>query len=128
MEKQLSGAKSDQLLSHMVKVKGIDVLAQEVEVADVKSLRQLLDQLREQAKNRVIVLARVADNQVNVIAGVSDDLTDHIKASELIKHLAPLIGGKGGGKAHIAQAGGQGAHDIGQVMASVASWVEHNEA
>lgn len=87
-------------------VKGVKVLAREVENLDANAVRQLSDNLLNKIKSGVVVIGRKADDKVSLIVRVSDDLTEKIKAGNVIKEIAPIIGGRGGGKADMAEGGG----------------------
>jgi alanyl-tRNA synthetase len=87
-------------------VKGVKVLAQQVENLDSNAVRQLSDNLLNKIKSGVVVIGRKADDKVSLIVRVSDDLTDKIRAGNVIKEIAPIIGGRGGGKADMAEGGG----------------------
>src|SRR4030095_9300345 len=89
-----------------VDVKGAKVLAVALDGADVKALRETMDKLKDKLKSAAIVLASVTDGKVTLIAGVTNDLTGKVKAGELVNHVAQQVGGKGGGRPDMAQAGG----------------------
>ena len=93
-------------------VKGVKVLAQEVENLDSNAVRQLSDNLLNKIKSGVVVIGRKADGKVSLIVRVSDDLTEKIKAGNIIKEIAPIIGGRGGGKADMAEGGGTDASKL----------------
>ena len=92
--------------------------------ADGKGLRESLDKLKDKLKSAAIVLAAVEGNKVTLIAGVTADLTSKLKAGELVNHVAQQVGGKGGGRADMAQAGGTDATKLPEALASVRAWVE----
>jgi alanyl-tRNA synthetase len=129
-EKELAQAKSKlaanagaELASKAVDVNGVRVLSAMLEGADSKALRDTVSQLRGSLGSAVIVLASVVDGKVQVAAGVSDALTARFKAGELVNFVAQQVGGKGGGKADTAMAGGTDAGALPAALASVASWV-----
>jgi alanyl-tRNA synthetase len=93
-------------------VKGVKVLAQEVENLDSNAVRQLSDNLLNKIKSGVVIIGRRADDKVSLIVRVSDDLTEKIKAGYIIKEIAPIIGGRGGGKADMAEGGGTDASKL----------------
>jgi alanyl-tRNA synthetase len=131
LEKELSRLKSkvaasqgDELVSQAVEVKGVKVLAATLEGADVATLREAMDKLKDKLKSAVIVLAAVADGKVALIAGVTADLTGKLKAGELVNAVALQVGGKGGGRADMAQAGGTEPSSLPLALASVKAWVE----
>ncbi|MEW5791942.1 MAG: alanine--tRNA ligase [Pseudomonadota bacterium] len=105
-------------------VKGIKVLAARLEGADAKTLRSTLDQLKDKLGSAAIVLAAVEGEKVSLVAGVSKDLTDRIKAGELVNVVAAPLGGKGGGRADMAQAGGSHPDKLPEALAQVPGWVE----
>ncbi|WP_211218750.1 alanine--tRNA ligase [Thermithiobacillus tepidarius DSM 3134] len=105
-------------------VKGIKVLAARLEGADAKTLRSTLDQLKDKLGSAAIVLAAVEGEKVSLVAGVSKDLTDRIKAGELVNVVAAPLGGKGGGRPDMAQAGGSHPDKLPDALAQVPGWVE----
>ena len=107
-----------------VDVKGVKVLAAMLEGADAKALRETLDKLKDKLKSAAIVLGSVADGKVTLIAGVTSDLTGKVKAGELVNHVAQQVGGKGGGRPDMAQAGGTDPAGLPDALRSVAGWVE----
>jgi len=121
---KLASAQGDDLLAQVVDIKGIKVLATTLEGADVPALRETMDKLKDKLKSAVIVLASVADGKVSLIAGVTSDLTGKLKAGELVNQVAQQIGGKGGGRADMAQAGGTQPDHLPRALASVPGWVE----
>jgi len=114
----------DDLASGAVDVKGAKVLAVAMDGADVKALRETLDKLKDKLKSAAIVLGSVANGKVTLIAGVTGDLTARVKAGELVNHVAQQVGGKGGGRPDMAQAGGTDAAALPAALASVRGWVE----
>jgi len=87
-------------------INGVKVLAQEVENLDANAVRQLSDNLLNRIKSGVVIIGRKDEAKVSLIVRVSDDLTDRIRAGNVIKEIAPVIGGRGGGKADMAEGGG----------------------
>jgi alanyl-tRNA synthetase len=114
----------DDLVSGAVDVKGIKVLAAKLEGADAKALRETLDKLKDKLKSAAIVLGSAADGKVTLIAGVTSDLTARVKAGELVNSVAQQVGGKGGGRPDMAQAGGTQPEHLDAALASVRDWVE----
>jgi alanyl-tRNA synthetase len=104
-------------------IKGLKVLAARLEGADAKTLRETLDKLKDKLKTAVIVLATVEGDKVQIAAGVTADSTAKVKAGELVNFVASQVGGKGGGKADMAMAGGTDAAALPQALASVQAWV-----
>ena len=120
---KLASAQGDELLSGAVDIKGVKVLAARLEVADAKSLRDTMDKLKSKLKTAVIVLAAVQGDKVQIAAGVSADTTTRVKAGDLVNHVASQVGGKGGGKADMAMAGGTEPAKLGAALESVRGWV-----
>ena len=107
-------------------VKGVKVLARRLEGVAGKELRGMLDQLKNKLGSGIVVLG-VADaeaGKVSLIAGVTSDLTGRVKAGDLVNHVASQVGGKGGGRPDMAQAGGNDAAALPGALASVPAWVE----
>jgi len=121
---KLASGQGVDLASQAVTVKGAKVLATTVEGADAKTLRETLDQLKDRLKSAVIVLGAVNDGKVSLITGVTNDLIAKVKAGELVNFVAQQVGGKGGGRPDMAQAGGTDAAALPGALQSVKSWVE----
>ena len=120
---KLASSQGDDLLASAVDVKGIKVLAAVLEGADAKALRDTMDKLKDKLKTAVIVLATVEGDKVQLAAGVTADRTATLKAGELVNFVAQQVGGKGGGKADMAMAGGTEPAKLGAALASVRGWV-----
>ncbi|KQU73819.1 MULTISPECIES: alanine--tRNA ligase [unclassified Rhizobacter] len=120
---RLASSQGDELVGQAIDVKGLKVLAARLEGADAKTLRETLDKLKDKLKTAVIVLAAVDGDKVQLAAGVTADSTGKVKAGELVNFVAQQVGGKGGGKADIAMAGGTDASQLPQALASVQGWV-----
>ncbi len=120
---KLASSQGDELLQQAVDVKGIKVLAATLEGADVATLRNTMDKLKDKLKTAAIVLAAVNDGKVSLIAGVTADSTAKVKAGELVNFVAQQIGGKGGGRADMAQAGGTNPAALPQALEGVTSWI-----
>jgi alanyl-tRNA synthetase len=120
---RLASAQGDELLAQAVDVKGVKVLAANLQGADAKALRETMDKLKDKLKHAVIVLAAVDGGKVQLAAGVTAELTGKVKAGELVNAVAQQVGGKGGGKPDMAMAGGTDASALPQALASVAAWV-----
>jgi alanyl-tRNA synthetase len=120
---KLASAQGDELLSKAVDVKGLKVLAARLDGADAKTLRETMDKLKGKLKSAAIVLAAVDGGKVQLAAGVTHDSTAKLKAGELVNYVAQQVGGKGGGKADLAMAGGTDASKLGAALASVEQWV-----
>jgi alanyl-tRNA synthetase len=120
---KLASAQGDELLAQAVDVKGLKVLAATLEGADAKTLRDTMDKLKDKLKTAAIVLAAVDGAKVQLAAGVTNDALARVKAGELVNFVAQQVGGKGGGKADLAMAGGTDAAKLPQALASVRGWV-----
>ncbi|MBS1190123.1 MAG: alanyl-tRNA synthetase [Rhodocyclaceae bacterium] len=124
LKSKLASSQGDDLVSQAVEVKGAKVLAATLEGADVPALRETMDKLKDKLKSAAIVLAAVSDGKVSLIAGVTADLTGKVKAGELVNMVAQQVGGKGGGRPDMAQAGGTDATALPAALAAVKGWVE----
>lgn len=120
---KLASSQGDELVEQAVDVKGIKVLAAVLEGADVATLRNTMDKLKDKLKTAAIVLAAVNDGKVSLIAGVTADSIGKVKAGELVNFVAQQVGGKGGGKPDMAQAGGTDASGLPNALQGVAAWV-----
>ena len=120
---KLASSQGDELLSQAVEVNGIKVLAAKLEGADAKTLRDTMDKLKDKLKTAAIVLAAVDGSKVQLAAGVTSDSVGKIKAGELVNFVASQVGGKGGGKADMAMAGGTDASGLAKALQSVQAWV-----
>jgi alanyl-tRNA synthetase len=121
---KLASTQGDDLVVQAVDVKGVKVLAATLAGADINALRETIDKLKDKLKSAVVVLASVVEGKVTLIAGVTPDLTTKVKAGELVNAVAQQVGGKGGGRADMAQAGGTQPENLGKALASVQAWVE----
>ncbi|BAL23361.1 alanine--tRNA ligase [Azoarcus sp. KH32C] len=124
MKSKLAASQGDDLVAQAVDIKGCKVLAATLEGADAATLRETLDKLKDKLKSAAIVLATVADGRVSLVAGVTPDLTAQLKAGELVNMVAQQVGGKGGGRPDMAQAGGTQPENLAQALAAVPAWVE----
>jgi alanyl-tRNA synthetase len=120
---RLASSQGDELLAAAVEVNGVQVLAARLDGADAKGLRETLDKLKDKLKTAAIVLASVDAGKVQLAAGVSAGHTDRLKAGELVNFVARQVGGKGGGKADMAMAGGTDPAGLDAALASVRGWV-----
>ena len=120
---KLASSQGDDLMGQAVDVKGVKVLAATLEGADAKTLRDTMDKLKDKLKTAAIVLAAVDGNKVQIAAGVTADTVGKVKAGELVNFVAQQVGGKGGGKADMAMAGGTDASGLPKALASVQAWV-----
>ncbi|MEO1750541.1 alanine--tRNA ligase [Thiofaba sp. EF100] len=123
LKSKLAASQGDELVNQAVDVHGAKVLAATLEGADVAALRETMDKLKDKLKSAAIVLAAVQDGKVSLIAGVTQDLTSKLKAGELVNFVAQQVGGKGGGRPDMAQAGGTQPEALPQALAGVAEWV-----
>ena len=121
---KLASAQGDDMVSQALDIKGAKVLAAKLDGADINTLRETMDKLKDKLKTAAIVLASVADGKVTLIAGVTADLTGKVKAGELVNMVAQQVGGKGGGRPDMAQAGGTQPENLAAALASVPGWVE----
>ncbi|MBV8046855.1 MAG: alanine--tRNA ligase, partial [Paludibacterium sp.] len=123
LKQKLAANAGEALIDQAHDVKGVKVLAAELPGADSNALRETLDKLKDKLKTAAIVLASVQDGKVSLVAGVTADLTGRIKAGELVNSVANQVGGKGGGRPDMAQAGGTDPAPLPQALAGVADWV-----
>jgi alanyl-tRNA synthetase len=123
LKAKMASGQGDELLAQAVEIAGLQVLAVTLDGADVATLRAVMDKMKDKLKTAAIVLAAVDGDKVSLIAGVTADSTSKIKAGELVNHVALQIGGKGGGRADMAQAGGTDPAALPAALASVADWV-----
>ncbi len=120
---KLASSQGDELMLQAIDIKGLKVLSARLEGADAKTLRETMDKLKDKLKTAVIVLAAVEGDKVQIAAGVTADSTGKVKAGELVNFVAQQVGGKGGGKADMAMAGGTEPAKIDAALASVQAWV-----
>ncbi|WP_394807541.1 alanine--tRNA ligase [Nitrosomonas sp.] len=123
LKTKMASTQGTDLAAQAKEINSINVLASNLDNADAKTLRETLDQLKVKLKTCAIVLSTVSDGKVTLIAGVSADLTDKIKAGELVNFVAQQVGGKGGGRADMAQAGGTQPDQLPAALESVMNWV-----
>lgn len=123
LKEQAAAQESANLSSKAEEVNGIKLLVSELTGVEPKMLRTMVDDLKNQLGSTIVVLATVADGKVSLIAGVSKDVTDRVKAGELVGMVAQQVGGKGGGRPDMAQAGGTDASALPAALASVKGWV-----
>lgn len=123
LKEQAAAQESANLSSKAIDVNGVKLLVSELSGVEPKMLRAMVDDLKNQLGSTIIVLATVVEGKVSLIAGVSKDVTDRVKAGELIGMVAQQVGGKGGGRPDMAQAGGTDAAALPAALASVKGWV-----
>ncbi|WP_296493330.1 alanine--tRNA ligase [Rhodoferax sp.] len=121
---KLASAQGDELVNQAVEVKGVKVLAARLEGGDARTLRDTMDKLKDKLKTAVIVLGVVDGAKVQIAVGVTADTTARVKAGELVNFVAAQVGGKGGGKADMAMAGGTEPAKLAEALASVQGWLE----
>ncbi len=124
LKSRLAASQGEDLAGQAVAVKGVNVLAAALDGADAKTLRETMDKLKDRLKSAAIVLGSVSEGKVALVAGVTADLTAKVKAGELVNHVAQQVGGKGGGRPDLAQAGGTEPAKLAAALASVKGWVE----
>jgi alanyl-tRNA synthetase len=125
LKSKLASAQGDELLSQAQAINGVNVLAAKLDGADAAVLRETLDKLKDKLKSAVILLAAVSDGKVSLIAGVTADTTAKVKAGELVNFVAQQVGGKGGGRSDMAQAGGTQPEHLSEALNSVTAWVKN---
>ena len=125
LKSKLASAAGSDLASSAIEIEGVKVLAANLEGADVKALRETMDQLKNKLGTAVIVLATASGDKVSLVAGVTQDTIGKVKAGDLVKFVAEQVGGKGGGRPDMAQAGGSDPAALPGALASVESWVKN---
>jgi alanyl-tRNA synthetase len=123
LKSKLASSQGDDLAAAAEELKGVKVLAAKLDGADVKTLREAVDKLKDKLKSAAVVLASVDGGKVSLIAGVTSDLTAKVKAGDLANFVAQQLGGKGGGRPDMAQAGGTDVAALPEALASVRGWV-----
>ncbi len=124
LKSRLASSQGDELAGQAVEVGGVRVLAAALEGADSRTLRETLDKLKDKLKPAAIVLATTENGKVTLIAGVTPDMTAKVRAGELVNFVALQVGGKGGGRPDMAQAGGTEPDKLPAALAGVAGWVK----
>ncbi|WP_431822072.1 alanine--tRNA ligase [Burkholderia sp. F1] len=124
LKSKLASSQGDELAQQAVEVGGVHVLAATLDGADAKTLRETVDKLKDKLKSAAIVLAAVEGGKVSLIAGVTPDASKKVKAGELVNFVAQQVGGKGGGRPDMAQAGGTEPANLPAALAGVKGWVE----
>jgi alanyl-tRNA synthetase len=130
LEKEIEGLKgklaakdSADIFSHVKEIKGVRVLASAVDVADVKTLRDLGDKLRDRIQSGIILLGSRAGDKAMLLCLVTKDLTGKYKAGDIIKEIAPIVGGSGGGRPDMAQAGGPNPENLEKALLKIESLI-----
>ncbi|GAB5380256.1 MAG: alanine--tRNA ligase [Aliiglaciecola sp.] len=124
LKQQLANQAGSDLASKIIEIKGVKVLSTKVEGVEAKALRMMVDDLKNQIGSGIIVLGLANEEKVSVIVGVTKDLTNQIKAGDLVNYVAGQVGGKGGGRPDMAQAGGNMPDKLDPAIASVRTWIE----
>jgi alanyl-tRNA synthetase len=124
LKSKMASSQGDELAGQSIEVAGVHVLAAMLDGADVKTLRETVDKLKDKLKSAAIVLASVEGGKVSLIAGVTPDASKKVKAGELVNFVAQQVGGKGGGRPDMAQAGGTEPANLPAALAGVKGWVE----
>jgi alanyl-tRNA synthetase len=124
LKSRLASSQRDDLVAQAFEVKGVKVLAAALEGADPKALRETMDKLKDKLGSAVIVLGAIENGRVQLAAGVTADATGRVKAGDLVNYVAQQVGGKGGGRADMAMAGGTDPARLGAALASVRAWAE----
>ncbi len=124
LKSKLASSAGSDLASSAVEINGVKLLAANLDGADPKSLRDTMDHLKNKLGSAVIVLATVSGDKVSLVAGVTKDQTGKVKAGDLVKMVAEQVGGKGGGRPDMAQAGGNQPEALPQALESIQPWVE----
>ena len=123
LKSRMAAAQGSGLAAEAQQIGKVRWLAAKLEGVDAKSLRETMDQLKQELGSAVIVLSVVEDEKISIIAGVTQDLLDQVKAGELVNFVAKQVGGKGGGRADMAQAGGTEVAKLAQALESVQDWL-----
>jgi alanyl-tRNA synthetase len=124
IKSKMAASQGEELLSQVTLINNTNILVTRLDVADVKALRETLDQIKNKLHSGVIVLAAIQDSKVQIVAGVTSDLIDKVKAGDLVNFVATQVGGKGGGKPDMAMAGGTLPQNLPAALASVNSWLQ----
>ena len=126
LKSKLANASGSDLMAGLKEINGVNVLSTVVEGADAKSLRGVADQVRSKLDKGVFFLAAVEGDKAALVAGVTSNLTDSLKAGDLLKYVTAQVGGKGGGRPDMAQGAASDISALPEAMESVYSWVEQN--
>ena len=123
MKQKMVGHETDGLTAKSVDIKGVSVLAVTVDLMDRDAVRELLDRLKQKLKNAAIILATVDSGKVKLVCGVAKTILPFFTASDLLKHVATQIDGRGGGRPDLAQGGGDNPSALPAALESVSTWV-----
>src|SRR5262249_54237875 len=124
LEARLAKSRAQDLVSSAREIAGVPVLAARIDGLDPDGLRSVMDTLRERLAPGVVCLGSVVEGKVNLVASVSKDLTRRFQAGKLVQEIAKLVGGGGGGRPDLAQAGGKDPAKLDEALARVPAWVE----
>lgn len=124
LQTKVASSQSNDLANQAVEINGIKVLAAQLDNMEVKQLRITLDQLKDKLGTAAIILALVKGNKISLVAGVTKNATDKIKAGDLLTHVAKQVGGKGGGRPDMAQGGGNDPSKLTDALQSVTEWIK----
>lgn len=124
LNSKLASSQGSDLVNEAVETKGIRVIAKQLSGIEPKALRDLMDQIKNKLGSGIIVLGLENNGKANLIAGVTKDLTDKVKAGDIVKHVAEHVGGKGGGRPDMAQAGGPNPDGLPKAIAAVIPFIE----
>jgi len=124
LKSKLASSAGSDLAAQAREIGGIKVLAAKLDGVDVDGLRTTLDQLKDKLGTAAIILGTSSGDKVSLVAGVTKDATDRIKAGDLVNSVAQQVGGRGGGRPDMAQAGGNEPEKLDAALAGVAAWVE----
>ena len=128
LQAKLSSQAGSELAESVQAINGVNLVMQKVESADAKALRSMIDQLKQSLENAAIILASEHNGKAIIIAGVSKPLNEKLKAGDLVNQVAQPLGGKGGGRADMAQAGAPNLNGIQSVFETIPEWVEQSVA
>jgi alanyl-tRNA synthetase len=126
LKSKMASASGDELLGQAVELDGLKVLSARMDGIEPKALRDTVDRLKDRLGSAVVVIGGAGDGKVRLAAGVSKDLTDRIKAGNLVNFVAQQVGGRGGGRPDFAQAGGSQPENLDGALESVRGWVSEN--
>lgn len=126
LQGKLASSMGADLAAQAMEFAGIKILVAELQGAEVNVLRDTVDQLKSQLKTAVIVLASVTDGRVNLIAGVTKDCVNRVRAGDLVNHVAMMVGGKGGGRPDLAQAGGNRPEALQAALKDAEKWIQES--
>jgi alanyl-tRNA synthetase len=126
LKQSMAGQKSKDIMSNVVEVEGIKLLVANMQGVEAKALRGMMDDLKNQMQSGVVALGLANEGKVSLIAGVTKDLVGQFKAGELVNHMASQVGGKGGGRPDMAQAGGTQPENLDKALASAKTWLENS--